>query len=93
MLVVVEKEAATTTTTAAATTTTTTTITITTITTTTTTTTAATTNNLRADHQRSVGPHAKICWRRINGKIKLSWLNLSYESFKIKCKRLFITNW
>ena len=26
----------------------------------------------------------------INGKIKLSWLNLSCVSFKIKCKRLFI---
>ena len=28
----------------------------------------------------------------INGKIELSWLNLSYETFKIKCKKLFITN-
>ena len=28
----------------------------------------------------------------INGKIKLSWLNLSYASFKIKCKKLFITD-
>ena len=28
----------------------------------------------------------------INGKIELTWLNLSYESFKIKCKRLFIQN-
>ena len=27
----------------------------------------------------------------INGKIKLTWLNLSYESFKIKCKQIFIT--
>ena len=27
----------------------------------------------------------------INGKIKLTWLNLSYESFKIKCKNVFIT--
>ena len=27
----------------------------------------------------------------INGKIELSWLNLTYESFKIKCKILFIT--
>ena len=27
----------------------------------------------------------------INGKIELNWLNLSYESFKVKCKKLFIT--
>ena len=27
----------------------------------------------------------------INGKIKLTWLNLSYVSFKLKCKELFIT--
>ena len=26
----------------------------------------------------------------INGKIKLSWLNKSYESFKINCKQLFL---
>ena len=28
----------------------------------------------------------------INGKIKLLWLNLLYDSFKIKCKNLFINN-
>ena len=27
----------------------------------------------------------------INGKIKLRWLNLSYESFKIKWKQIFLT--
>ena len=26
----------------------------------------------------------------INGKIELGWLNLSYESFKVKCKKLFL---
>ena len=32
----------------------------------------------------------------INGKIELGWLNLSYETFKVKCKNLFIiktNNW
>ena len=32
----------------------------------------------------------------INGKKNLMWLNLSYESFKIRCKEIFITksiNW
>ena len=28
----------------------------------------------------------------INGKIKLLWLNFSYDSFKIKCKNLFVNN-
>ena len=27
----------------------------------------------------------------LNNKIDLNWLNLSYESFKIKCKRLFLS--
>ena len=27
----------------------------------------------------------------IKGKIELFWLNLSYESFKIKSKKIFIT--
>ena len=26
-----------------------------------------------------------------NGKIELRWLNLSYETFEVKCKNLFIT--
>ena len=28
----------------------------------------------------------------INGKINLQWLNLSYYTFKIRCKEIFITN-
>ena len=27
----------------------------------------------------------------INGKIELAWLNLSYELFKIKCKKNFLS--
>ena len=26
----------------------------------------------------------------LNGKIELDWLNLSYNSYKIKCKNLFL---
>ena len=38
-----------------------------------------------------VGPNALANrLANINGKINLKWLNLSYETLKIKCKELFI---
>ena len=46
---------------------------------------------MRSNHLK-VGLNALAnCLNNINGKIKLTWLNLSYESFKIKCKKIFIT--
>ena len=43
-------------------------------------------------------PNIKINWRNIvinrwklkNGKIPYKWLKLTFDSFKIKCKRLFL---
>ena len=44
-----------------------------------------------------VGLNALVCWMskvgtKVNGKIKLTCLNLSYNTFKIKFKKLFISN-
>ena len=46
------------------------------------------TNNYR------IGMNALSNWLwYLNGKIKLDWLNLTINSFKIKCKKLFLKWW